>query len=106
MARTIKDSVEDVAAASVSVLQGYVKSLMAVDDQQCIKRYLCQASKDAMRNGRDMGFVVSTIGGYASSYLLDGSRSENYKNYQEATQRGRTTSEDCAKIYSDCSAEL
>lgn len=106
MARTLKDSVEDAAAASVSVLQGYVKSLIAIDNHQCVKRYLCQASKDAVKSGREMGSIVSSIGGYASSYLLDSSRSDKYHGYHEASQRGRTTSEDCAKIYSECATEF
>lgn len=100
--RTIRDTAEDVASAGVTILQGYVKSLLT-DDERCTKRYLCQASKDAAREGRELGYLVATVGGYASSYLLDeGNNRMAFKNYHEASQKGRGGG-DCEKEFI-CSA--
>lgn len=100
-ARTIRDSAEDAANASVSMLQGYVKSVLA-NDGQCAKRYLCQASKEATRDGRDLGYIIASVGGYATSYLLDTSKSAQFNDFHEASLRGRQMKEDCAKLYPDC----
>lgn len=100
-ARTIRDSAEDAASAGVSMLQGYVKSVLATDDR-CVQKYLCQASKEATRDSRDLGFIIASVGGYASSYLLDNSKSANFKSLYDASMKGRTASEDCARIYADC----
>lgn len=101
--RTIRDHAEDVANAGVSILQGYVKSMLAQDDK-CVQRYLCQASKEATRDGRDLGYVIATVGGYASSYLLDGSKSTSFKSLHDASTKGRSM-EDCAKLYAECNEQ-
>jgi len=100
-ARTIRDSAEDAASAGVSMLQGYVKSVLA-NDGQCAKRYLCQASREATRDGRDLGYVIASVGGYATSYLLDSTRQQNFNQFHEASLKGRSMKEDCAKLYSEC----
>jgi len=100
-ARTIRDSAEDAANAGVSMLQGYVKSVLANDDR-CVQRYLCQASKEATRDSRDLGYIIASVGGYASSYLLDSAKSADFKSLYEASMKGRAMSEDCAKLYSEC----
>jgi hypothetical protein len=101
-ARTIRDSAEDAASAGVSMLQGYVKSVLA-NDGHCAKRYLCQASREAIRDGRDLGYVIATVGGYATSYLLDSSRSNGFNTYYDASLKGRSAKDDCAKLYAECS---
>lgn len=101
-ARTIRDSAEDAANAGVSILQGYVRSML-VDDEKCVQRYLCQASREATRDGRDLGYVIASVGGYASSYLLNNAKSsDNFKKLYDATAKGRLSGEDCAKLYSEC----
>lgn len=100
-ARTIRDSAEDAASAGVSMLQGYVKSVLAPDGQ-CAKRYLCQASREAIRDGRDLGYVIATVGSYATSYLLDSSRTNNFNAFYEASLKGRSAKDECAKLYADC----
>lgn len=100
-ARTIRDSAEDAASAGVSMLQGYVKSVLA-NDGHCAKRYLCQASREATRDGRDLGYVIASVGGYATSYLLDSTRQQNFNQFHEASLKGRSMKEDCAKLYSEC----
>lgn len=103
-ARTIRDSAEDAANAGVSMLQGYVKSVLA-NDEHCIQRYLCQASKEATRDGRDLGYVIASVGGYASSYLLDKSKTANFKSVWDASMKGRSMGEDCAKLYPECAEQ-
>lgn len=102
-ARTLRDSAEDAANAGVSMLQGYVKAVMA-NDAKCVQRHLCQASHEATRDGRDIGYFIASAAGYASSYLLDGSKPGNFKSLHEASMRGRSMQEDCAVLYAgvDC----
>lgn len=102
-ARTIRDSAEDAANAGISMLQGYVKSVLTNDDR-CVQKYLCQASKEATRDSRDLGYIIASVGGYATSYLLDSNKSSNigFKNLYEASMKGRAMGEDCTKLYSDC----
>lgn len=95
-ARTIRDSAEDAASAGVSLLQGYVRSVL-VEDKGCTKRYLCEASREAIRDGRDLGYVMATVGGYATSYLLDSTRSSNFHEYYDASSKGRSNNVDCKK---------
>lgn len=100
-ARTLKDTAEEAAIAGVSVLQGYVKSLLANNDEQCIKRYLCQAGREAvfMRDSRELSNVIAMVGGYASSYLLDSANSGKFKDLYMASSKGRALKEDCAQLY-------
>lgn len=102
-ARTIRDSAEDAANAGISMLQGYVKSVLS-NDERCVQRYLCQASREATRDSRDLGYIIASVGGYATSYLLDSNKSSNigFKNLYDASMKGRSMNEDCAKIFSDC----
>ena len=85
------------------MLQGYVKSVLS-NDESCVKRYLCQASKEATRDGRDLGYVIASVGGYAASYLLDSSNASHNKDpkfhqFNQASMKGRAASEDCFKTY-------
>ena len=100
-ARTIRDSAEDAASAGVSMIQGYLKSVLT-QDGQCAKRYLCQASREAVRDSRDLGYVIATVGSYTSSYMLDSSKSDAFNTFYDASLKGRSAKEDCYKIYPDC----
>lgn len=77
---------------------------MLVDDEKCVQRYLCQASKEAVKDGgRDLGYVIASVGGYASSYMLQNSKSiTDPRKLYDASAKGRLQGEDCAKLYSEC----
>ncbi|XP_053207180.1 uncharacterized protein LOC128391343 [Panonychus citri] len=83
------------------MLRGYVKSVLSSDDDQCAQRHLCESSKEAIREGRELGYIVSQVGGYASSYLLQQQKSIPSTSSYEAVRKGRNN-EDCAKVYSNC----
>ena len=99
-ARGITDAFDDAAVAGVSMLKGYVKSILA-KDAPCSQKFICEASKDAVREGRELGYLVAQFGGYASSYLLESQKSSPFNSSYEAARRGRS-GEDCAKVYSNC----
>lgn len=65
--RGIRDAFDDAALAGVSMMKGYVKSYMANNDKNassvCVQRYMCEAARDAVRDGREMGFLVAQFGG-------------------------------------------
>lgn len=103
-ARGLKDAVDDAAYAGATMLRGYVKSVLAGDDH-CAQRHLCESSKEAVREGRELGYVVSQVGGYATGYLLQHQKSIPSNSISEAVRRGRS-GEDCAKIYSNCNETL
>lgn len=98
--RGLREAVDDATVAGVTMLRGYVKSVLAGDDQ-CAQRHLCESSKDAIREGRELGYIVSQVGGYASSYLLQQQKSIPSTSTYDAVRRGRS-GEDCAKIYTNC----
>lgn len=60
--RGIRDAVDDAATAGATMLRGYVKSVLS-KDQQCVQKYLCEASKDASRDGRELGYLIAQFGG-------------------------------------------
>lgn len=60
--RGVKEAVDDAAVAGVSMLKGYVKSILATDDQ-CAQRHLCESSKEAIRDGREIGHIIAQVGG-------------------------------------------
>lgn len=60
--RGIRDAFDDASLAGVSMLRGYVKSVLA-KDSPCTQKYLCEASKDAVRDGRELGYLVAQFGG-------------------------------------------
>lgn len=100
--RTMRDSVEEAANAGVTMLQGYVKSVIT-DDEKCRQRFLCEASRDAARESKELGYIIASVGGYATSYLLDSSRPEDpghFKKLYEASVKGRMRSdESCEQLY-------
>lgn len=100
--RTIKDTAEDVASASVSMLQGYIKSVLTNEDK-CVLRYLCEASKEAVRDGRELGYVVASVGGYASSHILGNSKS-SFNHLYDAAKKGRNVNDEssCSQYITEC----
>ena len=60
--RGIRDAFDDASLAGVSMLRGYVKSVLAKDGP-CTQKHLCEASRDAVRDGRDLGYMVAQFGG-------------------------------------------
>ena len=60
--RGFKDTIDGAAFAGATMLRGYVKSYLAGDDQ-CAQRHLCESSKEAAREGRELGGVVAQVGG-------------------------------------------
>ncbi|KAG9510864.1 hypothetical protein GZH46_00581 [Fragariocoptes setiger] len=101
--RGLRDTVDDAASAGVSMLQGYVKAVITPENK-CTQRYLCQASKEAVSANREIGYFVSQVAGYATSYLLDSQKLAPFQANYEATRRGRNM-EDCANLYHECREE-
>lgn len=97
------EPMSEIALAGVSMLQGYVKAVLA-NDSACVKRALCEASHEAVtKSNREFGYVVSLVGGYASSYFLDSFRTSEWKNLYEASRIGRAADTNCKALYKDCS---
>ena len=61
-ARGIRDHFDDATVAGVTMLRGYVKSVLS-RDAQCVQKHICEASKDAVRDGRELGYLVAQFGG-------------------------------------------
>ncbi|RWS05198.1 secreted protein-like protein [Dinothrombium tinctorium] len=98
--RGIRDAIDDATIAGVSMLRGFVKSVLS-KDEECSRRYLCESSKIAAREGRELGYLISQFGGYASSYLLEHQKATPFNSSYEAIKKGRG-GEDCAKLYQTC----
>jgi len=99
--RGIKEAVDDVTVAGATMLRGYVKSVLS-KDAHCAQKHICEASKEAVRDGRELGYFVAQFGGYASSYLLEKeAKATPFNTSYDAARRGRS-GEDCAKLYSIC----
>jgi len=98
--RGLREAVDDATVASVSMLSGFVKSILS-KDEDCSRRYLCESSKAAARDGRELGYLIAQVGGYASSYLLENQKSTPFNASYDAIRRGRS-GEDCSKLYQSC----
>ncbi|XP_015915872.1 uncharacterized protein [Parasteatoda tepidariorum] len=88
----------DAATASASLLKGYIRAFLT-NNSSCVQKYLCEASKEAVSDGHEVGYLIAQVGGYAASYALD-----NQKTFQEnytASRRGRS-GEDCKHLYQVC----
>ncbi|KAI1284848.1 hypothetical protein HDE_12282 [Halotydeus destructor] len=96
----IKDTLEDATGAGTSMLKGYVQSLLSTD-KQCALRHICEASKDAVRDGGEVGRIVAQAGAFASKMFLDKDPNGLHIGREEAARRGRA-GEDCAKQYAPC----
>lgn len=60
--RGLKDSFDDAAVAGISMLKGFIRTFLT-SDQQCIQRYVCDAASQASRESRELGYIISKIGG-------------------------------------------
>jgi len=99
--RGIRDALDDATVATVTMVRGYVKSVLSKDGQ-CAQKHICEASKEAVRDGRELGFLVAQFGGYASSYLLEkDAKATPFNTSYDAARRGRS-GEDCSKIFQAC----
>lgn len=53
---------DDAASASASLLKGYIRAFMS-QNNSCVQKYLCEASKEAVNDGREVGYLIAQIGG-------------------------------------------
>lgn len=53
---------DDAATASASLLKGYIRAFMT-NNSSCVQKYLCEASKEAVSDGREVGYLIAQIGG-------------------------------------------
>lgn len=60
--RGLKQSAEDAAVASISMLKGFVRSALT-SDQQCVQRHICEAATQATRESKELGYLISQFGG-------------------------------------------
>ena len=58
----LRDTMDNAAQASISMIQGYVKSVLQTD-KQCIKRSICESASNAARESRELGNLIAQIGG-------------------------------------------
>jgi len=98
--RGIRDSLDDAAVAGISMLKGYVKSVLS-PGEQCSQKHICEAASRASREGRELGYLIAQFGGYASSYLLENQKSVPFNSIYEASRQGRNGAE-CTKLYQVC----
>jgi len=98
--RGIRDSLDDAAVAGISMLKGYVRSVLSTEEQ-CTQKHICEAAARASREGRELGYLIAQFGGYASSYLLENQKSVPFNSNYEASRQGRNGA-DCTKLYQTC----
>lgn len=96
----LRNAVDDASVAALTMMKGVVKSVLS-PDVNCAQRFMCEASSQAAREGRELAYLVAQVGGYASSYLLENQKGPQYNKSYEASRRGRS-GEDCAKLYAQC----
>lgn len=99
-ARGFRGALDDAALAGTTMLKGFVKSVMTKDDN-CMQRYLCEASRDAVKEAHEVGYLVAQFGGYAASYALQAQKASPMQRTYNATRSGRS-GEDCFNLYSAC----
>lgn len=68
--RGIRDSIDDAAVAGISMLKGYVRSVLT-NDETCTQKHICEAAARASREGRDMGYIIAQMGGYVINILFN-----------------------------------
>lgn len=91
---------DDAATASASLLKGYIRAFMT-NNNSCVQKYLCEASKEAVSDGREVGYLIAQIGGYAASYALENQKAAGFQDNYSASRRGRS-GEDCKSVYHVC----
>lgn len=60
--RGLNGALDDITIAGASMMKGLLKSAMA-KDENCMQRFLCEASKDAVKEGHELGYLVAQFGG-------------------------------------------
>lgn len=65
--RGLRESFDDAAVASISMLKGFVRSVLT-PDQQCVHRHICDAAAQASRESRELGYLIAQFGGYAIKF--------------------------------------
>lgn len=95
--RDLKESVDDAAVAGISMIKGFVRSALT-SDQQCIQQNICEAAAQASRESRELGYLIAQVGGYASSYMFDGQKTNPANSNSEAARVGRS-GVDCKQVY-------
>ncbi|XP_008479056.1 uncharacterized protein LOC103515667 isoform X4 [Diaphorina citri] len=95
-----KDSVSDVAVASISLLKGYVRTMKSADDD-CMKRYMCDANQECITGLNGANTIYCQLGTYATSYLLEKSSSSPFDAFYEAGRQGRS-GVNCQQVYAAC----
>ena len=58
----LRDSVESAAQAGISMVQGYLKSVLSTD-KNCANRHICEGAKSAAQESRDLGGLIAQLGG-------------------------------------------
>uniref|UniRef100_A0A8D9BJB9 Secreted protein n=1 Tax=Cacopsylla melanoneura TaxID=428564 RepID=A0A8D9BJB9_9HEMI len=95
-----KDSVSDAAMASISLLKGYVRTMKSTDED-CMKRYMCDANHECITGLNGANTIYCQIGTYASSYLLETRTSSQFDAFNEAGRQGRS-GVNCQQLYAAC----
>ncbi|KAJ6218056.1 hypothetical protein RDWZM_009213 [Blomia tropicalis] len=93
----LRDSFDNAAQAGLSMVQGYVKSVLT-NDPQCVQRNICEGAKNAAGESRELGGLIAQLGGYATSYLLENQRHVDFSKSFEAARIGRSGAK-CHEIY-------
>lgn len=96
-ARGAKHVMDDAIVAGISMVRGTARSATA-GTETCVKRFMCEASRDAVREGREMGYLLSQLGGYVSSQIVSFQKSVPFQASYDAVRKGRS-GEDCSKLY-------
>jgi len=60
--RGIRDSLDDAAVAGISMLKGYVRSVLS-PEETCTQKHICEAAARASREGRELGYLIAQFGG-------------------------------------------
>lgn len=58
----LRDSFDNAAQAGLSMVQGYVKSVLT-NDPQCVQRNICEGAKNAAGESRELGGLIAQLGG-------------------------------------------
>ena len=58
----LRETADAGALAVVSMTKGFFQSLLT-DDAKCVQRHICECSKSAVREGRELGYLIAQIGG-------------------------------------------
>ena len=57
-----REMVDNGAISGLSMLKGYIKSIIS-ENNSCTQRNLCESSREAIKEGREIGHIVAQLGG-------------------------------------------